>query len=72
MLSLRFFNISFVSVFQKPYSINHQYHISGAKLTEITEEEREKMIRKIEDAIKILERLSVRVTEKTKDTAQTN
>lgn len=67
-----FFNIAFVSVFQKPYSISRQYHIFGVRLTEITEEEREKMIRKIEDAIKILERLSVRVNEKTRDTAQTN
>ncbi len=37
----------------------------GVKLTEIKEEEKEKMIEKLEEAIKALERLSMRVSEKT-------
>jgi len=55
---------SFVSVSRKPYSVKSSILVFGVKLAKTSEEEKEKMIEKLEEAIKALERLANRVSEK--------
>jgi hypothetical protein len=54
-------------VFQKPYNIKHQYILFGVRLTKLKEEEKEKIIENLEEAIRALERLSISVGEKAKE-----
>ena len=49
---------------QKSFSDASLIPLFGVKLTRLNEEEREKMVEKLEEAIKALERLANRVSEK--------
>jgi hypothetical protein len=56
--------IEFCVSVPKTYCVASLIPLFGVKLTRLNEEEREKMVEKLEEAIKALERLANRVSEK--------